>query len=167
MSTDESMRLALQRLIDQVRAGQYDQAIEGLKRFLEQYPQHEVAMGLLGAAYFQIGLPARARECYEQVLELNPQNALARFQMGMLQFSQAELQAALATWAPLLSDSHDFMAHFHSALACLELGDTARASALVEGAARSMPVGHPLFAQLESIRERLSRQSMPSRGSIQ
>lgn len=146
----------LERLVGLVRVRRFDAAIEGLKQFLVQFPDNEVAAGLLGATYFEIGLPQQALEHYQRVMELNPQNALARFQIGMVHLSRGEHQAALEAWAPLTLDSREFMAHFHSALACMELGDTARAREMLEVAGANMPVGHPLFAQLKSLRARLA-----------
>ena len=155
MDTDATRR-ELQPLVDLVRAERYDAAIAGLQEFLAQHSDNEVAIGLLGAAYFQIGMLARAQSCYRRVMELNPANPLARFQLGMLHFSQQEHRVALETWAPLLGSQQDFMAHFHSALALVELGETARARELLEVAGRNMPLSHPLFAQLKAIRARLS-----------
>ena len=86
--SDNSLRGALvselQPLVDALRAGRYQDSIEGLKRFIDSHPDHEVAIGMLAAAYFQIGMPDRARALFERVLEINPHNALARTQLQQL-----------------------------------------------------------------------------------
>jgi hypothetical protein len=48
------------------------------------------------------------------------------------------------------------MARFHSALACIELGNLAEARVLIEEAAQNMPVSHPLFTELKAMRARLA-----------
>jgi tetratricopeptide (TPR) repeat protein len=146
----------LERLVGLVRGRRYAAAIDGLKQFLAEFPDNEVAAGLLGATYFEIGLPDQALLHYRRVIELNADNALARFQIGMVHLSRGEHRAALEAWAPLTTDPREFMAHFHSALAYLELGDAARAREMLEEAGKNMPVGHPLFAQLKALRARLA-----------
>jgi tetratricopeptide (TPR) repeat protein len=146
----------LQSLTNLVRTRRYDAAIEGLRAFLTRFPDDEVATGLLAATYFEIGLAAKALAGYERVLEINPANALARFQLGMVHVSRGEHQAALERWKPLTRDPREFMARFHSALACMELGDAPQARSLLEEAAKNMPVGHPLFPQLKALRARLA-----------
>jgi protein O-mannosyl-transferase len=149
----------LERLLGLVRNRRYDAAIEGLKQFLSEHPDNEVATGLLGATCFEIGLPDQALRHYARVLELNPANALARFQVGMVYLSRGEHRAALDIWAPLTTDPQDFMARFHSALAHRALGETEQALEMLEEAGKNMPVGHPLFGQLKAMRAQLSGDS--------
>jgi tetratricopeptide (TPR) repeat protein len=156
MDADTRMRQELEKLTGLVRARRYDLAISELREFLVRYPDNEVATGLLAATYFEIGLAEKAAAGYERTIELNPANALARFQLGLVKLSQGANQAALYTWAPLTADPQEFMASFHSALACIQLGDEPRAREFLEVAGANMPVGHPLFPQLKSLRDRLS-----------
>jgi predicted Zn-dependent protease len=79
-----ALRAALEPLVDALRAGHYPAAVEGLKCLLAEHPDNEVVAGLLGAAYFQIGLPDRAQALFERVLQINPDNALARTQLTLL-----------------------------------------------------------------------------------
>jgi tetratricopeptide (TPR) repeat protein len=145
----------LQPLIEAVKQGQFDRAIGGLKQFLTDWPDHEVALGLLASTYFQIGMPEAARERYERLLENNPANALARFQLGLI-LLDSDPARSLELWQPLLAVENEFMAHFHSALARIRLGDPVAARPLLEQAARHMPPGHPLHAQLLQLRARLA-----------
>jgi tetratricopeptide (TPR) repeat protein len=151
MATDQAMQRALAPLVAAMQKKDYETAIPGLKDYLSTYPGHEIATGLLAAAYFQLGLPQRARELYEQLLARFPTNALARFQLGLLHLSQ-DPQAALDVWQPLLGREEDFMAHFHAALAHLQLRETDRALPLLEHAGKYMPATHPLWAQLQHLR---------------
>jgi predicted Zn-dependent protease len=81
---DGPLEASLQPLIDALRAGRYPAAVEGLKGLLAEHPDNEIVAGLLGAAYFQIGLPERAQTLFERVLEINPNNALAQAQLALL-----------------------------------------------------------------------------------
>lgn len=163
-SAEQSIKEALAPLIEAVRAGNYDVAIAGLKAILQAHPGHEIATGLLAASYFQIGLRDQARVLYEQLVAEHPANALARFQLGLLRSSD-DPRAALSIWEPLLEADEEFMAHFHSALAHIQLGDPAAAEALLEHAARYMPASHPLREQLNQLRESLAHGGNGSRNA--
>lgn len=81
---DGTLRAVLEPLVDALRAGHYPVAVEGLKGLLAEHPDNEVVLGLLAAAYFHIGLPDRAQPLFERVLQINPDNALARAQLTLL-----------------------------------------------------------------------------------
>lgn len=144
----------LAALVETVKRGDYGVALIGLKQFLERHPDHEIAMGLLAACYFQIGMLDEARSLYRQLLQMHPQNALARFQLGMTCLD-GEPREALSIWQPLLQVDREFMAHFHAALAHMKLDEDRQAEALLEHAARYMPESHPLRGQLDHLRSSL------------
>lgn len=156
MDDTEETKKALAPLVENMRARRYDAAIAGLKRFLLAHPSHEIALGLLASAYFQIGMTARAKDLYQELLAAHPANPLARFQLGMVYFTLHELERALETWQPLLATADEFMARFHSALVHLQLGDQKTAAPLLEEAAANMPAQHPLYPQLQQMRQRLA-----------
>lgn len=85
---------------------------------------------------------------YETLLQVNAVNPLARFQLGMAHLSSGAAETALETWEPLLDQEEDFMAHFHSALALLQLDRREQAEAMLMHASRAMPVSHPLYPKL-------------------
>src|SRR5229473_2163064 len=127
-----------------------------LKSLLASDPKHEIAVGMLAAIYAQIGLLDRAIEYFQQSLTINPQNVLARFQLGLTQLTAQRPQEALATWKPGLDQPGEFLAHFHSGLALLQLQKPAEARALFAHAARRMPKAHALYPQLQDLLSRLS-----------
>jgi tetratricopeptide (TPR) repeat protein len=151
VSLEQSARDQLAQLTQAVRDGRYDAAIGGLKKFLEVHREHEVATGLLAAAYFEIGMVAEARALYERLLEAHPGNPLARLQLGLACLG-TDARRALEVWQPLLEVEEEFLAHFHAALAHLQLGDRSAARALLEHAAKYMPAEHPLRPQLDQLR---------------
>ncbi len=141
---------------DLVRNGDLDNAIIALKAVLEQQPDQELATGMLAAIYLQIGLTDKAIELFETLLSNSPENPLARFQLGMARLSQGEQEAALETWQPLLAQENEFMAHFHSALALVELKRYQEALDFITHANQHMPTSHPLYPQLLDLHSQLT-----------
>jgi len=154
MMSANSLAHSLQPLIEALKQRHFDRAILGLKQFLSSHPDHELALGMLASAYVEIGMREAAQERYERLLEKYPGNTLARFQLGLLHLDTQPAQA-LSVWEPLLAVEQEFMAHFHSALANVQLGNLPAARPLLEHAARYMPPDHPLRDQLVQLRARL------------
>jgi tetratricopeptide (TPR) repeat protein len=92
---------------------------------------------------------------YRRVLEIEPTNPLARFQLGLMQLEAGRAREAIQTWDPALRDPSDYLTHFHSALAHLTVGEPARARELLEQAALHMPASHALCSQLRELRQKL------------
>jgi tetratricopeptide (TPR) repeat protein len=133
------------------KRGDLEGAIVHLKEVLRAEPEHEIAHGMLGGIYAELKLPERATSCYERVLALNPRNVLARFHLGLLQLTNRRPQEALETLRPNLSDKTEFLAHFYSGLALLELKRAEEARALLQQAAQRMPTDHQLYPQLQEL----------------
>ena len=132
-----------------VKQEAFEQAVPLLEELVRDAPESELTLGLLAAACAQTGRHDRAIEGFREVLGINPDNALARFQLGLTQLLLGELEEALATWAPMLELEGEFMARFHSALALEELGSAGAARPLLERAAEHMPEWHPLHPELK------------------
>lgn len=139
-----------------VKANDLAAAIEVLKAILDEDCEHEIATGMLASVYLQIGRTAAAIELYEKLLVLKPENPLARFQLGLARLNNGEAPQAIDVWAPMLETQDEFMAHFHSALAHLQLRHPQEALDLLLKAGEHMPVGHPLYPQLVDIRNKLT-----------
>ncbi|GAB7541624.1 hypothetical protein [Cupriavidus sp. 8B] len=82
------------------------------RRLLEQaaslHPADPRPLLLLAARHIQDQEPDRAEAAYIAALQAAPDYAIARFQLGLLQFTSSRPSAALATWAPLdkLEEAH-------------------------------------------------------------
>jgi len=163
-TTEQRAQPEFAALVEAVRRGDYDFAILGLKGFIAAHPDHEIAMGLLAASYFQIGMTDRAAALYRKLLAVHPHNALARFQLGLTCLN-SNPREALDLWQPLLTAEHEFMAHFHSALAHWQLGERDSAKPLLEQAAKYMPESHPLRGQLNAMRSSSMRNDPYSAGA--
>lgn len=153
--TRPEVRAALSLAAACAKRGELEVAIVHLKEVLGAAPDHEIANGMLAGIYAELKMPERATACYERVLVVNPRNVLARFQLGLLQLTGGRPQEALETLRPNLSDNTEFLAHFYSGRALLELGKAGEARVLLQRAAQRMPADHPLYSQLQGLLEPL------------
>lgn len=144
-----------------VESGDFDQALVLLKNLIRGEPRHELAIGMLGGVYAQLKMHDRAIETFRKVLELNPTNALARFQMGLSQLTLGQPVEAIATWKPLLAGPDDFLAHFYSALALAQTGHPGEAKLLLHTAAARMPKNHEAYPQLLALQSVLGADKSP------
>jgi len=145
------IRLALGLAAACAKRGELDQAIVHLKGLLGATPDNEIANGMLAGIYAELKMPERATVYYQRVLAVNPRNVLARFQLGLLQLTGGQLQAAVETLRPNLADNTEFLAHFYCGQALLALGKTGEARVLLERTAQRMPAEHPLHAELQGL----------------
>lgn len=149
-ATEAEVRERLSEATLAAKSGDFEQAILQLKSILAKASGNEVAWGMLAATYAQIGMTERALDGYARVLEINPDNTLARFQLGLTLLMASRPQEALDAWQRCLTDD-DFMAHFHSGLALLQLGKPAEAQPLLRTAAQRAPKGHPLQPEIQRL----------------
>lgn len=154
--SEDQLKSKLSMATDRIRDGHLDEAISTLKEILVHEPEHQICLGMLAAIYLQIGMHDKAIDTFKTLLLHHPNNPLAQFQLGVAQLGQGESAEALQTWSPLLADENDFMAHFHSALALLQLDQGHQAYEMLNIAAKRMPLSHPLYPQLLELRSNLS-----------
>jgi predicted negative regulator of RcsB-dependent stress response len=147
----EPLSALLAGAIEAAKRDDKEAAIAQLKQVLEAEPRHEVAAGMLASLYAELGLVERAMRQFQQVLEHHPENVLARFQLGVLQLTAHQPQQALDTLQAMLSMEGEFLAHFYSGQACIELGQAAPARSLFQRAAERMPPTHPLQEHLQAM----------------
>lgn len=97
---------AFDQLIQQaLTASQSDDSETALRLFTEasrEQPQSGIPHFLAAAEYAQLGQMAEAEAAFANAVLLAPDLAIARFQLGLLQFTSARAAMALVTWQPLL-----------------------------------------------------------------
>lgn len=81
--------------------GQPDRAIALLKQAVDEAPADARCQYLLGAEYAQIGMYERAITQMQKAVDLDPELHAARFQLGLLQLTSRNVDAAQQTWMPL------------------------------------------------------------------
>jgi tetratricopeptide (TPR) repeat protein len=130
--------------------------ISEARQALVTHPKNEILMGLLAATYVSIGLEDKATEWYQKILTINPGNALAAFQLGLIAFRHTRWQAALQHWQILLDSEKDFLGHFYAAQAHQQLGSLEDARMLAEIAQQRVPENHAAKVAIEQYTQKLS-----------
>lgn len=105
MTTDEDYLPTLLHHLNGLGAAQ---ATDLLATAADQHPSDPRPLLLLGAELAQDGQFDRAEAAYTLAIQRAPEFWIARFQLGLLQFSGARPAVASVTWAPLdaLPDTH-------------------------------------------------------------
>jgi len=142
------------------KSGNSESAIEMLKELVDRNPDHELAVGMLASLYADLGMMDRAERLFEQVLNINLANPLARLHLGTTRMQLGKHEQALSTLEPLLQSQDDFIAHFYCGMLQLELNNIQESRINLDIASQRMPVEHPLRpnldAALDSIRDSAS-----------
>ncbi len=145
--SDQALDL-LRSATECAKAQDFEQARLHLTELLDIEPQHEVAMGMLAAVYAELKTLDRASDYFRRVLEINPDNVLARFQLGIVQLEIGHAEDALATWQLGNYGPNDYLVKYHSGLALLQLDRPSEALAAFQSAQQFMPVDHVLYPKL-------------------
>jgi len=75
---DELRKRWTREAVDQALIGRWDEAVQTNLRILEIAPNDVQARNRLGKAYFELGRNEEALEVYEENLQQQPSNAIAR-----------------------------------------------------------------------------------------
>jgi tetratricopeptide (TPR) repeat protein len=97
LDQDELLHLAMEAL----RRNDHGAALTYLKDGAQRFPQNVSMAFLLGAEHAQIGMFDRAETEFKRALDIDPGLAIARFQLGLLQLTQARPDDAKLTWQGL------------------------------------------------------------------
>jgi Flp pilus assembly protein TadD len=93
----ELLHLAL----DAINNDRHPEALTLLKTLLEREPDHVFGTYLLAAEHAQIGMMDRAEAGFRRTVELAPDFAMGRFQLGQMFLTKGDAANAKATLAPL------------------------------------------------------------------
>lgn len=95
-------------LIRKLEASDAASALALLETTAAQHPQNPHVLLLLAGHYMQNKRVDEAEAAYIAALNLDPGLSIARFQLGLLQLTNARPATAFTTWAPLdlLSEKH-------------------------------------------------------------
>ncbi|TQJ96181.1 tetratricopeptide repeat protein [Achromobacter sp. SLBN-14] len=144
--------------------GDADRALDILLQAREDHPASGETLALLAAQHMQMGAPDAAEAAYIAALQLSPDLATTRFQLGLLQYTSGRPQTAFQTWHPLesLGESH-YLVLFKRAFATLAIDafeDTLRLLDMGMAANQeNAPLNHDmrmLVGQIEALRTHTS-----------
>ncbi len=96
--------------------GYFVRAVNELKDFTHKNPDYSDGFYLLGNAYYYANQPKSAIEAYSRSLQLYPQSAKARFNLGLAYFVNGDLTAAREQYEPLLKIDKDLAAKLKQTL---------------------------------------------------
>lgn len=106
------------------QANQSDRAIELFSQASAAAPQSGVPLFLIGSEYAALGDMDKAEAAFANAVLLAPNLTIARYQLGLLQFSSGRAALALVSWQPLLDlDPADPLPHFVRGFAALAQDD--------------------------------------------
>jgi tetratricopeptide (TPR) repeat protein len=98
--TDLCSDAELQELMLAMQSDEADELIQA-DRLINRYPDDPRLHFLRGSVLASIGRPIEAMPALKRAVELAPDFAIARFQLGFFQLTSGEAADALSTWGPL------------------------------------------------------------------
>jgi tetratricopeptide (TPR) repeat protein len=106
------------------QAGHVGAALAAFARAQATSPANALIYFLIGSEYAGAGRIEAAESALMTAVVLAPKFQLARYQLGLLQFSSARAALALGTWAPLLEeDAGSYLSSFVRGFAALTSDD--------------------------------------------
>jgi len=131
-SQEQRYEQLVQQAIDAMRADQDEDVLRLLQEAIAVHPQSPIAPFLLGSQFAQRREYDRAEGLFIHTLNLAPDFAVARFQLGLLQLTSARPSAAFATWGPLdLLDPRHYLRVFKDGLEAMAQDRFEQAKALL------------------------------------
>jgi len=120
-SSPPSMSATLENAIAASTHGNSDQAIALMLQAIQEQPESGLPHLLLGAEYASLGRMEAAEQCFANAVLLDPSMVVARYQLGLLQYSSGRASTALITWQPLLAldDQNSPLPHWIKGFAAL------------------------------------------------
>ncbi len=132
--------------------------IKTLQNAAQGHPGDARPLLLIAAQFAEQGRVDEAEAAYITALERRPDFAIARFQLGLLQFSTGRAATACATWARL--DTHSSSAAlrlFKKGMACLAVDDFADAASLIQQGINANQENAPLNDAMQRLADEITR----------
>jgi Flp pilus assembly protein TadD len=150
-------------LLRRVQDASTQEAVPLLLQAADAHPGDPRPLLLLAAEFAQAREYDRAEAAYTGALQRAPAFAIARFQLGLLQFTNGRAAAALATWGPLQSLAEsDPLRLFARGLECLARDDLAQARVLLQQGIAANATNPPLNRDMEMLLLQMATQQQGS-----
>lgn len=140
LDNEELLRLVL----DAINHDRHAEAVEMLKTLIEREPDHVFATYLLAAEHAQLGMMDRAEAGFRRTVELAPEFAMGRFQLGQALLVRGDADGAREAFAPL-SGGDDAISAYARGLSAACDEDVGRARSEID-AGLALPQEIPALA---------------------
>ena len=132
--------------------------LEALQNAAQVHPEDARPLLLIAAHFAEEGRVDEAEAAYIAALDRRPDFAMARFQLGLLQFSARRPAAACATWAQLDADSSSAALRlFKTGMTCLAVDDFADAARLIRQGIAENHENAPLNGAMQRLVNEIAR----------
>lgn len=160
--TPTSSSASLQSIVQQgIAASTQGNSAVALELFYDAavaYPDAAQPHFLLGSEYASLGQMDKAEAGFANALLLAPDFAIARYQLGLLQFSSGRGAVALVTWQPLLALASDGpLPHFVRGFEALAQDDFEDASRSFEAGIERNIDNPPMTADIQKVLREIDR----------
>jgi tetratricopeptide (TPR) repeat protein len=145
------------------RAERHDAALALYTRAAEEDPASPLPPFLIASEQASAGQFAEAELSFAAAVLLAPDFALARYQLGLLQFSSHRGAVALLTWQPLFALAEDeSLLHFVRGFAALAQDDFGESVAHFRRGLACTPANPALCADIAQVIEAVERLQAPA-----
>jgi len=160
---DNEELLALANLdMEQKRA---DQALIKIKYVLKSDKGNADALAMGARIYAQLRLFDKAKNCFKQYLEINPDSTVDKFQYGMVHFDSGDHDKALSIWNELLDKQPTHPpALFYKGLVQAQANDLANARSTLSILLQSAPADNLYFGQAKELLQAIENGKSPKVG---
>lgn len=145
---DSQNKELLSRASEFMKQKDYASTISLLKK---SETKSDILLGLLAAAYAEIGMIEEAEASLLRLLAFHPDNHLARFQLGVLLYQRDEVDDALKIMHDLADHSLDTAATFFLAQSYYEQGNFDNAVSYIKQLRNRIEPAHPLSAKVDAL----------------
>ena len=116
---DPAVQVRYQQALEWIRSKRYEPAIKALTAITSQAPTLSGPHVNLGIAYAGLGNLQDAERAFRKALELNPENPVARNQLGILQRKQGKFDQARESYLGVLAAHPNYpYAHLNMGILC-------------------------------------------------
>lgn len=117
----------------------HEQAIRSYKRSLDLDPLSDETHHQLSMVYSHIGLLDQAQSEIAKTLDINPNNTMARFRVGVYQAQQGRFDEALGTFKTIPRDVSPMLVNRCTAEVLIQIGRPSQAEAIVDESLAAYP----------------------------
>jgi len=135
-----------------------DQALIKIKHILKSDKENSKALALGAKIYAQLRLFEKAKTCFKQYLEINPDSLIDKFQFGMVHFDSGDHESALAIWNELLEKQPTHPPTlFYKGLALAQSNNMADARSTLAILLQSAPADNLYFGQAKELLQAIDK----------